>query len=113
MKELSTVIEVTHLRSGDVKKILAEQFTFAATVEETEAGIYFNCSKDISIEKVDQYTCDMFSTPQSCIVKFKDNNNQFYVIGEKNMPAKVFINNLLNGGTLSIKCKMLTNPFNI
>lgn len=113
MKELSTVIEVTHLRSGDVKKILAEQFTFEVTPEKTEAGIAFNCSKDIAIEKLDKTTRERFSTPQSCIVKFKDNTNQFYVIGEKNLPAKVTINNLLNSDSLSLECKMLTNPFNI
>jgi len=113
MKELSTVIEITHLRSGEVKKVLAEQFVFEPLIERGAPGVLYNCSKDINIEKVDKTMRDRFATTQSCIVKFKDNKGQYYVIGDKLMPAKVTINNYLGSDLLSMECKMLTNPLNV
>lgn len=113
MKELSTVIEITHIRSGEVTKVLAEQFVFEPLIERGAPGILYNCSKDINIEKVDKSIRDRFATTQSCIVKFKDNKGQFYTIGTNLMPAKVTINNYLDSDLLSLESKMTTNPLNV
>ena len=113
MKELSIIISVTPI--ANMKKssytFIADPFDFSYTIEKTNAGICFNCDKDITIELPDSDIVHEFSTTRRVIVHLRDSSNRIINLGTTDIPALVTIVPYLNTATLNIVCKMLRSPF--
>lgn len=113
MKELSIQINVIPVKtmSQEAYSFLADEFTIDPVPEKSDAGIIYNCNKDIIIDMPSTNTISEFSIEKSVLVEFKDTRGKKYIIGTTDLPAKVIITPHLNKATLSISCKMMQTPY--
>lgn len=119
MKELSQSIRVIPLYavpdtfSGAPEELLsvgykfhADSFTFEPTKEEENL---YNCSTDIPIDTPQN---NPFKIYRNAIILFKyANSDQYIIIGNTSLPARVMIDSALNSSVLHITAKMLHSPF--
>lgn len=112
MRELSIQIKVhpvTNMRQ-DVYHFTANEFEFNPVSENSDAGRFFNCNKDIIIDIPSQETMKEFTQGRFAIVEFIDTRHRNIKIGDTKIPAIVSISPNLNSATLKIECKMLKSP---
>lgn len=113
MKELSVVLRVRPVRKMRQAeyRFFADSFSFVPSVEDSDPGRLFDCSKDITIETPPADILREFSVPRSAVVCLRDSSGEEISIGTDDIPATVFISANLNTSTLKISCKMLHSPF--
>lgn len=112
MKELSIHIKIHMYQNSHsyTYGFMCEEFDFDPTPEESNAGIIYNCDKDIVIEKPSSDVLKEFMTAKDSIVEISDTKGKHYRIGNNQIPAYVSIVPHLNTATLKIRCKMLFSP---
>ncbi|MCC8187144.1 MAG: hypothetical protein LIP08_06445 [Bacteroides sp.] len=127
MKELSIQVEIyptlefsashieTSLNTGLISgyKLSADTFTFDPAVEESQAGAFYNCNKDLIIDTPDSSICNRFKHPISSIVRFRDTEGNNILIGTRELPAKVMIAPAHQRSRLKINCKMIKSPYSL
>lgn len=112
MRELSIQIKVypvTAMRQ-DLYRFTADEFEFTPVPENSEAGLCFNCNKDITIDLPSSEVMKEFASGRFAIVEFSDTTHHSIRIGDKKIPAIVSISPNLNSAALKIECKMLNSP---
>lgn len=113
MRELSIQVKVYPIAESlyDVYSFVAEEFSFAPVPENSEAGICFNCNKDITIELPEQHILKELASGKFAIVEFTDTMGRRIRIGDRKIPAIVSVSPNLNSAILKIECKMLNSPY--
>lgn len=112
MRELSIQIyiyPVTSMRQ-EVYRLTADAFDFNPVPEDSEAGLCFNCNKNITIDLPNSNVLRDFATSRFAIVEFRDTRYRKFRVGDGKIPAIVAIFPNLNSATLRIECKMLKSP---
>ncbi len=112
MRELSVQIKVypISLSSENPYRFTADEFTFDPVLENSEAGMCYNCNKDLIVELPTKEILASFSSGRFAIVEFTDTRNRKVRIGTNKIPAIVYLSPNLNSATLKIECKMLNSP---
>lgn len=125
MKELINIIEVYPITSlpGDFSfsdigsgslpshRLVSDGFSFEPQLDESSAGILYNCDKEITVDTVDNSTYKKLCIPTSAIILFRDTTGNKIFIGTKEIPAKVYLSAYLQKTKFTIKCKMLKSPY--
>lgn len=125
MKELSQIIELfpiselpedfnlLHITEDWLPgyQVRADDFILDPKPEYSEAGIIFNCDKELTIDTPDEKTIKSFPYYVSSIIRLKDTSGRNIILGSREMPARVIISPSLQKSRLLIQCKMLKSPF--
>lgn len=112
MRELSIQIKVYPVNKmrQDIYRFTADEFDFTPVPETSEAGVCFNCNKDITIALPPSHVMSDFTSGKFSIIEFTDTRHRNIKIGDNRIPAIVSISPNLNTATLKIECKMLKSP---
>lgn len=112
MRELSIQIKVYPVNKmrQDIYRFTANEFDFTPISETSEAGICFNCSKEITINLPPSNVMSDFASGKFAIIEFTDTRHRNIRIGDNKIPAIVSIAPNLNTATFKIECKMLKSP---
>lgn len=115
MIEFSNLIQVfpvDGLKNNPDKmyEFVADFFSYIPQSTDSEAGIFWNCDKTLVIDLPTEDVRRFFSIERKALVKIKTSDRRYYNIGTPDIPARILISSNLNSCSLSIKCKMLTDP---
>lgn len=125
MKELSSVISiypVSELTTGNPRPwdneikgvhsfLSIDDFTIDPQIEDSDAGIIFNCGKVINISTPTDAELSRFSTYVKSVIIIKDTEGNKYEIGSETLPGMVLIQAGIQRSRLHIQAKTLINPF--
>lgn len=112
MLEFSNIIRISPIANGvsQTYELVADPFSYIPQFTDDGAGIYWNCDKNIVIDRPNDIIRKYFSIERKAIVTIRTSDRKSYDIGTIAIPARVHISSNLNTCTLIIKCKMLSDP---